>query len=107
MALGEKKAVRSAVRSAVRRRVAVLPCGAPCGTPCGALLPCGTPCGAVLPCCRVARAVRRRAAASAVWAAPCGAVRRYVPCGQRDPLAQLGSNKHKDIQNMKVTGTAG
>eukprot|EP00663_Eupelagonemidae_sp_cell21sb_P009719 gene9719-biopygen7077 len=27
--------------------------------------------------------MRRRAALCAVWAAPCGAVRRYVPCGQR------------------------
>eukprot|EP00663_Eupelagonemidae_sp_cell21sb_P011781 gene11781-biopygen3599 len=50
-------------------------------TPCGA--PCGTPCGAVLPCCRVGGAVWRRAAPSAVRAAPCDAVRRYVPCGQR------------------------
>eukprot|EP00663_Eupelagonemidae_sp_cell21sb_P010522 gene10522-biopygen1664 len=50
----------------------------------------------MLPCCRVARRVERRAAPCcraerrvasccyvAVWAAPCGAVRRYVPCGQR------------------------
>eukprot|EP00663_Eupelagonemidae_sp_cell21sb_P010464 gene10464-biopygen2912 len=33
--------------------------------------------------CRVGSAVRRRAALCAVWAAPCGAVRLYVPCGQR------------------------
>eukprot|EP00663_Eupelagonemidae_sp_cell21sb_P003038 gene3038-biopygen4639 len=28
-------------------------------------------------------AVRRHTALCAVWAAPCGSVRRYVPCGQR------------------------
>eukprot|EP00663_Eupelagonemidae_sp_cell21sb_P011592 gene11592-biopygen8751 len=33
--------------------------------------------------CRVGSAVWRRAALCAVWAVPCGAVRRHVPCGQR------------------------
>eukprot|EP00663_Eupelagonemidae_sp_cell21sb_P010788 gene10788-biopygen6537 len=38
----------------------------------------------------------RRAALCAMWAAPCGAVRRYVPCGQRrvaraDAVCRVGS----------------
>eukprot|EP00663_Eupelagonemidae_sp_cell21sb_P010281 gene10281-biopygen1650 len=77
-----------AVRSAMRRRVAVLPCVARRAVPCGVMCP-GT-----LACKPVRKASARKPAEltvtpefrillCAVWAAPCGAVRRYVTCGQR------------------------